>query len=69
MCSDLPHSVSSQEGSQVVHRAQKAPSVLAPCAIFFLAYAGVIVWWLHDWIQILLGHLPDADGVSLYADL
>jgi hypothetical protein len=49
--------------------APKKTSVLAPCAIFFLAYAGVIVWWLHDWIQILLGHLPDANGTNLYADM
>jgi len=47
----------------------KRASYAVPCALFFLAYAGVIVWWLHDWIQILLGALPDANGVQLFDDM
>jgi hypothetical protein len=47
----------------------KRASAVAPCALFFLAYAGVIVWWLHDWILILQGKLPDANNVDLFNDL
>ena len=55
-------------GSGVCEAQQQVSGAVAPCLLFCVAYAGVLIWWIYDIVLVAQNDLLDANGCALFVD-